>query len=362
MKILIDIGHPAHVHYFRNFIFIMQQKGHEFLVTARDKEVTFQLLNAYNIPYTSRGKGGKGLIGKLLYILKGDYLIYKAAKKFNPGLFLSFGSPYASQVSKLFRKPHIAFDDTEHAIFEHLMYAPFTNTILTPNSFFKYFGSKQIKFNGFMELCALHPNYFKPNEKILSEIGISKTEKIILLRFVSWEASHDAGRSGLIIEFKIKLVNSLLKYGKVFISAEGKLPDELEKYRLKFSPEKIHDLLYFISLYIGESATMASEAAVLGTPAIYLDDVGRGYTDEEEKKYSLVFNYTASESDQLNAIEKAVELLNTPNLKEQWQQKRQKMLADKIDVTAFMVWFVENYPESVRVMKENPVETQKRFM
>jgi len=30
------------------------------------------------------------------------------------------------------------------------------------------------------------------------------------------------------------------------------------------------------------------------------------------------------------------------------------MLADKINVAAFLVWFVENYPKSIRVMKENP--------
>ncbi len=42
------------------------------------------------------------------------------------------------------------------------------------------------------------------------------------------------------------------------------------------------------------------------------------------------------------------------NLKEEFQIRRQKMLADKIDVTAFLVWFVENYPNSAKVMKENP--------
>ena len=48
------------------------------------------------------------------------------------------------------------------------------------------------------------------------------------------------------------------------------------------------------------------------------------------------------------------------NIKEEWQRRRQKMLSEKIDVTAFMVWFIENYPESVRVMKETP-EYQYRF-
>ena len=36
------------------------------------------------------------------------------------------------------------------------------------------------------------------------------------------------------------------------------------------------------------------------------------------------------------------------------QKRRKKMLADKIDVTAFLVWFVENYPKSVKIMKGNP--------
>jgi len=30
------------------------------------------------------------------------------------------------------------------------------------------------------------------------------------------------------------------------------------------------------------------------------------------------------------------------------------MLSEKIDVTAFIVWFVENWPESFKIMKENP--------
>jgi len=44
-----------------------------------------------------------------------------------------------------------------------------------------------------------------------------------------------------------------------------------------------------------------TEAAVLGTYSIYIDDEGRGYTDEEELKYGLVFNSKTS------LIEKGVE-------------------------------------------------------
>ncbi len=48
------------------------------------------------------------------------------------------------------------------------------------------------------------------------------------------------------------------------------------------------------------------------------------------------------------------ELLSFKNIKEEWKRKKEKMLQDKIDVTAFMVWFIENYPASFKTMNENP--------
>ncbi|MBK9737119.1 MAG: DUF354 domain-containing protein [Saprospiraceae bacterium] len=149
MRIFIDIGHPAHVHYFRNFIKIMEDKGHCIFVSARDKEVAHSLLKYYNINFASRGKGRKSLLGKLFHILEADYKIFKLAKKFKPDIFLSFGSAYAAHVSKLLNKPHIAFDDTEHAKFEHLMYYPFSDAVLNPSCFGKKLGSKQIFFDGY---------------------------------------------------------------------------------------------------------------------------------------------------------------------------------------------------------------------
>jgi len=353
MKILIDIGHPAHVHYFKNFIKIMEKKGHKFLIISRNKEIEQYLLNKYKIQYFDRGIGAKSTIGKFGYMFKANFLIFLKALKFKPDLFLSFGSIYPAHVSFLLRKPHIAFDDTEHSTGQYNLYSLFTEVVLTPSCFTRDLGTKQIRFNGYMELCYLHNNYFKPDLSIIKLLGVKKNEKYVIMRFVSWNASHDVGHSGLSIEMKHKAVNELSKYAKVFITSEGELPEDLKKYQIKIPPEKMHDALAFASMLYGESATMASECACLGTPAIFHDNNGRGYTDEEGEKYGLVFNYSESTEDQNRSIKKAIELLSTPNLKQEFQKLRQKMLTDKIDVTAFMVWFIENYPESVRIMKKN---------
>ena len=351
MKIIIDLGHPAHVHYFKNFIQAMQKKGHDFLITARNRGEIFDLLRSYNLNYFDRGTGSDTQFGKILYLPKADYLLYRLSKKFKPDLFLSFGSIYAAHASKLYRKPHIAFDDTEHSKLEHILYVPFTDLILTPSCFRKDFGQKHVRFNGYMELCYLHPTYFTPDPAILSLLGVRNGEKYIIMRFVSWGASHDTRHTGLSLEMKRKAVKILSNYAKVFISAEGQLPEDLKQYQIRISPEWMHDALYYASLFFGESGTMTTEAALLGTPAVCVSTLSKliGNHLELRDKYGLLFFYDSGNE----GIEMALRLFKK-DLKSEWKIRRERMLKDKINVTAFIVSFIENYPKSLRIMKEIP--------
>ena len=348
MKILIDLNHPAHIHYFKNFIWQMEAKGHVFCLVARDKEVLQILLKEYNFEFVNRGKGGKGLVGKLFYILKGDYIIWKAAKKFKPDIFLSFASTYAAHVSKIFGKPHIALDDTEHAKFELMMYVPFTDSVLNPFCFRKKLGPKQIFFNSFIELLYINKNYFRPNKKVLELLGVKENEKYALIRFVSWDASHDINQKGLTVENKIDLVELLSKDMKVYISSEGKIPPEIKKYELLVPPQLLHDVLYFATLYIGEGATTASEAALLGTPSIYINTLNLGYI-EEEIKAGLVFQTTEFE-----IIKQHIANILLQENKKQFIENRDELIKHMIDPTAFLIWFIEQYPESRKIMTDNP--------
>ena len=342
MKILIDIGHPAHVHYFKNFIWDMQGKGHVIHIIARDKEVAFSLLDFYKLPYINRGKGKKGLIGKLFYILQADIFLLREAIKIKPDIFLSAGSMYAAHVAWLMRKPHIALDDTDHNMFQHIMYVPFTKAILTPKVFQKDFGKKHIRFDGFLELGSLHPNRFKPHpENIQNVFGKTGADRFIILRFVSWDASHDIGLKGLSLQDKYLLVQELSKYAKIIISSESKLPNDLAKYSYKIHPAFIHDVLYEASLLISESLTMAAEASFLGTPSICISTAQAG-TLNEEVKLGLIELFRTSDG----LIERAVEIMKDEKYKEAFKLKSKETLKDKTDLTAFMIWFVENFPKS----------------
>jgi hypothetical protein len=350
MRIFIDIGHPAHVHYFRNFIKMMEVKGHKFCICARDKEITHSLLDYYQIQYTSKGRGQKSLLGKLFYLLKTNYIIFKLARRFKPNICLSFGSPYLAQISKIIGKPHIAFDDTEHAKFEHLLYVPFSKCILTPNSFRKDFGKKHIRFRGSMDIAYLHPNYYESNIKYIEELNL--VDKIyFFLRFVKWDATHDYGQTGFSIEGKTKIIKLLSKYGQVIISSEGDLPNEFRKYLYQGDPFKVHTLIQYSSLFIGESGSMATEAAVLGTTAIMVNSSAKYFgVFEYINKFGNLLYY----DNEIQAIEKLEDLLSRSDFKQSSIRNARDYIQQTINLTDFMIWFIENYPNSFEIMKKNP--------
>ena len=348
MRIVVDINHPGHVHYFKNFIWEMKQRGHNIVITASRKDVAIQLLQQYDLSYIDLGSYGSSLLKKMINIPVMDIEMYRTVKNSRPDILLGFSSIRAAHTSKVLGIPAIIFDDTEHATWEHFLYTPFAATILTPNCFHKDLDKKQIRFNSYMELASLHPNRFTPNPTVLAGLGLAEGDPFIVVRFVSWQASHDVGQDG--IRDKVRLVKALEEYGRILITSEGALPPELEGYRIRVSPEKLHDLLYYAALYVGEGGTTASEAAVLGTHAIHISTTAK-YCGVfcDLNRHGLLWT---SENDE-ETIQKAIELLQDSNLKSMGQYKRGCLVEEKIDVTAFMIWFIENYPESADLMKED---------
>ncbi len=350
-KIIIDINHPAHVHYFRNFISEMQKKGNLVYVTARDKEVTYQLLRAFGIEFKNKGKGRKSILGKLTNMLFENVMFFFLFLKFKPDLTLSAGSPSLAQVSWLFRKPHFALDDTEHARMAKKLYLPFSKYAFTPINYFSDLGSKQIRVNYFTELCYLHKNWMR--QSLVDELNLERP--YALIRFIAWEANHDIGQLGFDYNTKIELIELLKsKDLNIYISGEKKLPKEFEKFQIKIAPHKMHDALLHASLYIGESATMAAEATILGTRAVYVNSLNAGSLEDLQKNYGMI-----SLRDSQNVIPLVKDLLTQDiNSKTEF---REKILQDKIDFTSFLIWFVEKYPESDYELRNNK-ETFNQFI
>ncbi|MCZ7403005.1 MAG: DUF354 domain-containing protein [Candidatus Methanoperedens sp.] len=366
MKILIDIGHPAHVHFFKNIIWNLEKNNHQVLVTTMDKEVSIGLLRSYKIDHQVVGKKCNSKLGLILEWIKRDYKILMIARKFNPDILMGISNPCIAHSSWILRKYSIIFDDTEHASFAHKITYPFADVICTPSSFKDDVGIKQIKYDGCHELAYLHPNYFTPNPAVLEEMGLSRDDNIFMIRFAAFNASHDLHSENFKKEYVPSLIKKLEKHGKIIISSEKKLDGYLEKYRYNLSPDKYHDVLYYSKLYIGEGSTSAEEAAILGTPSLHFERLnvnGKkscvtpfiGILDELQSNYGLLYSY-CNEDELLDKVD--VILSDIKSLKRKWAEKRDRLLREKINVTDFIVRLVENYPESFDELKENPKKQQ----
>jgi predicted glycosyltransferase len=358
MKYLIDIGHPAHVHYFKNYARLVSNRGAEVLFTCRDKDVTISLLEHYGFNYINFGRNFKSRAGKIFGLIYFTLKLFLVSLKYRPDVYLN-ATIYSAFTAWILRKLHISLEDTFNKE-QVRLYLPFTDCVLTGNYEHPSLGRKEIRYNGYQELLYLHPNHYKPDPGIYQKLGIDYGTPYAIIRFVSWNASHDYGHKGISYENKIKAVREFEKYVSVFISSESELPVELQPYQIKIDPYLMHDAIAFASLIIGESFTMLSEAAMLGTPAVLIHNTKSYYLYDQEVNYGLVFNYCESEDDQLKAINKAIELLKQPGLKNEWKKRRDLMLKDKIDATEFLVWFVESFPESKNILRKNP-EYQNRF-
>ncbi|MCJ7448587.1 MAG: DUF354 domain-containing protein [Bacteroidales bacterium] len=354
MKILIDIGHPAHVHLFRHLAQELIKNNNEVLFTCREKEFEVELLDYFGFKFKTFGRKYKSSAGKAWGLLKFTLKEYLAGLQFKPDLFISHGSIYAAFAAFLLKRPHIALEDSGN-MEQIRFYRPFTKAIITPDVLPEDLGEKQIKYKAYHEIAYLHPNYYNPDDTIYDLLKINKDEKYCIVRFVSWNATHDEGQKGFSDDEKKHIVSLLSKKMRVFISSEFELTDELKPYKILMPPERMHDALYFASIVVGEGATMASEAGVLGTTAVYVNTIRRSYCEDQER-FGLVYNF----QDAKKAIAKIEALIaNNANLEKQEKSKK-LLLEEKIDLTAFIVWFVENWPESFRIMKEDP-GYQERF-
>ncbi len=343
MKVLIDIGHPAHVHFFYHSIQLLLEQGHEVLITSRDKDIAINLLDNLNIrhePLSSLSKRG-GTLSLLIELIYRDIKLFNVVRKFKPDIMAGIGGIFISHVGKVKKIPSLVFYDTENATLQNALTYPFASCVIVPQCYNAWLpNDRHIKYSGYHELSYLQKNRFCPNYEVAIKNGLSEKGDTFLLRLVSWQANHDIGENGWDLKLLKQVVNALKSQGKVIISSESILPPELLEFTYKGDVAEIHHLMAYCRGFIGESATMASECAVLGVPAIYAAETGRGYTDEQENVYGLVKNVRNLA---WSEIEDALTwLLSLDEVKTKEAQRN--LLNSTIDVTEFVVDCILRFP------------------
>lgn len=343
MRILVDLGHASHYYLFKPVIASLRGKGDEVRLMVRDREgMVSKILDAEGEKYLLIGRSVKpGAIRKSFTLLINDLRVLRIASEFKPDVFLSMASPYSGFASFVLRRPHVIYTDTEVAKIIMLLVLPFTSTMITPSSFNTKFAiGNHVKTDGYKVIAYLHPSRFKPDPSVLQESGLSRGESFAMMRFSSYDASHDFGLAGLSLESRKKLVDAVSRISKVVISSEIGLDEDLRNYEYRLTPERILDLLSYASLYVGEGATMACEAALLGVPSIFIHRNTAGILEDLEREGALVSFHKPNE-DIDKIISLSVAMLEDPSFKKKWEEKSRELFEKKEDPASVIVREIE---------------------
>lgn len=363
MKILIDINHPAHVHLLRNTYKELIAHGHEVHVVVKDIPSAKKLMDIYGIPYKQLGEKNDHILIKGLEQIVYDLKIWWLAVRHR--IDIGVGSSInLAHVSKLCKMKSIILDDDDDEV-EPLFakYAhPFSDAILSPDCIHRD-AMQTIGYPSYHDLAYLHPYRFTPDPNVLKDLGIQQGEPYYILRFNAFKAHHDVGAAGLSIEDKRKLIQLLSQSGKVYITTEREIDEEFRPYQLKISPEQIHSLMYYATMFVGDSQSMTSEAAVLGTPAIKCNTFAHhlAVPNEIEERYQLCYSYLPTETNEMFAKIGTLLAIGPDTLKAEWAKRKERLLSEKIDYTAFLVWFFEHYPESTNQSKNADAAFWQQF-
>lgn len=341
-SVVFGIEHPASVHLFRNAIEELGERGWDVHVFVREKDIATELLECYDIPHTvlaSYDGSKRNLVSSQLAY---EYRLLRVSRRIQPDLMVAQEGVAVSHVAPLVGSKSLVFLDTEHATLQLRLLVPFADRICTATSFMGEVGRKQVRYPYYHELAYLHPDRFEPSTDVFDGLEVDADDEFVVLRTVAWGAAHDIGERG--IDDPVALVEGLESLGvEVLITAEGELPDALEANRVDVSPDAMHDLLSYADLFVGESPTMATESAVLGTPAVYVGTLELGYTNELEERYDLVFHLD-SDDGAARALDLARRLLEEPD--RTWERRRARLLEEKVDATSVILAEIERMADA----------------
>ncbi len=283
MRVLFDIVHPADVLFFKRPLEMLKAEGHECLVLSRHKDIACDLLDAFGIPHVPVSTAGSGLWGLARELIARDVAVFHQARRFRPDVMIGFGAVAASHVGWLTRVPSISFYDSDNATLQNRLTRPFLTRMYVPEA---YAGptprGRTVRLKGTKDLSYLHPSAFRPDRDKAVAAGLDPERDNFFVRVVAWRANHDVGKAGWSEEVLAAVIGDLSRRGRVHVSSEEPLPEAFAEYAYRGPKSDVHHLLAHCRLMVGESATMACECGLLGTPAIYAGRDFPAYTLDME--------------------------------------------------------------------------------
>ena len=166
MRVLFQLGHPAHFHLYKNTIADLQRDGHQTYVLIRKKDILEELLKESGMPYVNILPSGKKSPFTLMLRLWRVFC-FSLSHKVD---VLVGSTPEVAQVAWLLRRRSVVMAEDDAAIVPQFIKAvkPFADQYLSPVSCNNGpLEGKTTHYAGFHKLAYLHPLRFTPDPSVV---------------------------------------------------------------------------------------------------------------------------------------------------------------------------------------------------
>jgi predicted glycosyltransferase len=291
-RAILDINHPSQAYILRAVHHALRDRGYETRVVARGKDVTLHLLRAFGIEFESLSTARKGKLGAFVELVQREARFYRCVRAFRPHVLIGT-SVHAARASRLFGGRSVILNEDDASVvplFTKLAY-PGAHRIVTPRCLaYEAWGARHFMYAGTQKLFYLHRARFTPDRSAPASFGL--TSPFAVVRFSGLTAHHDAGQRGLDRRMVAELAKRLAGRVDVVVSSEGSTPPPEGTRRLDVPPESMHHVLAGARFVLSDSQSMVVESAVLGVPAIRVNDfVGRISVMNELEKEGLAWGF-----------------------------------------------------------------------
>ncbi|MFX1278315.1 MAG: DUF354 domain-containing protein [Promethearchaeota archaeon] len=286
-KLWIDIEQPKTAIMFQSLIKRFENAGAELLVTARDYDSTYQILDDNETNYRRVGKhGGERLEDKLETYINRLKDLFPLVTEFSPDYFITFLSIEGTRIAYGLQIPSIGMNDEPRNEPVCKLLHPFLDNIITPEcipieNYIKLHAdpSKIIRYNGLDEIAWLSD--YTPNPKILDKFNLKKGN-YVLIRSEPAYASYFINKlkpdKTLISKFLPAIYKEFPNHKYLLLVRSSKQEKflfrklkELKKgdniIITQYLPN-IVDLCFYGALIISGGGTIVRESSLLNVPSI----------------------------------------------------------------------------------------------
>jgi len=286
-KIWFDVEEPKTAVMFKSLFEMFQNMGAKLLITARDYDSTFQILDDLKLDYYKIGKhGGEKLEEKLRTYIQRLNELFPHVKKFSPHYFITFSSVEGTRIAYGLKIPSIGINDEPRNEPVCKLIFPFLDDIITPQciplEWYINLGAdpkKIIRYNGIDEIAWLSD--FSPNPQILEKFDLEKG-KYIIMRSEPTFASYFIDKlepEETMINQIFPLIYKEFPNHKYFLLVRSDKQEKFLKNKLiTFSNDKnvlitrylsnLVDLCFYSALIISGGGTIVRESSLLNVPSI----------------------------------------------------------------------------------------------